>query len=493
MEARALIPGLPALAGLRGSGSVRAGAFLLALAWAGPVSAATRLDLCGPWRFRLDTAGVGEVRGWSRTPPADTEEVHVPHTWGVGPHAEHEGLAWYFRDVEPLPEALGGRVELHFGATFYKARVFVNGVLAGEHEGGHTAWFVDLSSQRLRPMRLAVEVDNRPDAATIPGWAMRLEGTGNVWYDWWHFGGLVRPVWLEVRKSAGIRRQEIRTVPGDGAASVTATAFLEGYAEGEQPLRLEGVVHGPGGVEVARSSLDVGVTPSGAHPSLLFQVEHPARWHFDRPRLYRLTLRLLDASGALLDERSDRFGVRSVEIRERGLYLNDERVRLTGVTRHQTSPWEGLAETRGTIRHDWDDLKALQVTLSRPVHYPQHPDVLDYADENGVLLVPEIPMWQFSEAQMADPRVLDLAKTMMREMVQEGFNHPSVLAWSVCNESATSTAGGRAYVKAMRDLLKEVDPGRFMTYADDGLARVREASQNANQFTDFLMMNQYFG
>jgi hypothetical protein len=180
-------------------------------------------------------------------------------------------------------------------------------------------------------------------------------------------------------------------------------------------------------------------------------------------------------------------------VRDRGLWLNGERVRLTGMTRHEESTQEGLAETRGTILYDWNDMKALQVVLTRPVHYPQHPDVLDYADRNGVLLVPEIPMWQFSEEQMKDPKVLTLAKQMMQEMIEEARNHPSVFAWSVCNESATSTPGGRAYVKAMVEHVKALDADRFVSYADDGLGFLKDPALNANQYTDFLMMNQYFG
>ena len=145
------------------------------------------------------------------------------------------------------------------------------------------------------------------------------------------------------------------------------------------------------------------------------------------------------------------------------------------------------------MKRDWDDMKALQVVLTRPVHYPQHPYVLDYADRNGVLLMPEIPIWQFSEQQLKDPTVLALAKSMMQEMIEQAGNHPSIFAWSVCNESATSTPGGRAYVKAMVDHVRALDPGRYVSYADDGLPWITDASQNANQHTDFIMMNQYFG
>jgi beta-glucuronidase len=163
------------------------------------------------------------------------------------------------------------------------------------------------------------------------------------------------------------------------------------------------------------------------------------------------------------------------------------------MTRHEESPWEGLAETAGTIRYDYDDMKALQVTLTRPVHYPQNPLIFDYADRNGILFIPEIPIWQFSEKQLSDPRVLALAKQQMQEMIEQDGNHPSVFAWSVCNESEAFTPGGHAYVLAMKAFIREIDPGRFVSYADDSLASLNEAEGSTAADTDFLMMNQYFG
>jgi beta-glucuronidase len=470
---------------------LRLAALALALAaTVAPLSAATRVDLDGPWQFRKGGAD-GEKAGWARSVPPDVETVDVPHTWGVGPHAEHEGVAWYWKRVVVPPALRGRRLEIHFGATFYAARLFVNGQLVGEHEGGHTAWFADVTEALGAGGLVAVRIDNRPGLATIPGWAMRLEGSGTVWYDWWHYGGIVRGVALVAQERAAIRRQEIRPRAEAGRATVAVRVFLERFAPGGR-LAVDVEARDPQGRAVARAgrAVDGAVGPTSVPLELL--VPEPQRWHFDRPNLYRLAVEVKDG-GTVLDRREESFGIRTVEIRDRGLWLNGERVRLTGMTRHEESTQEGLAETRGTMRYDWDDMKALQVVLTRPVHYPQHPYVLDYADRNGVLLVPEIPMWQFSEEQMKDPRVLALAKRMMQEMIEEAGNHPSIFAWSVCNESATSTPGGRAYVKAMVDHVKALDPGRFVSYADDGLSHLTDASVNANQYTDFLMMNQYFG
>ncbi len=470
----------------------RSALLLLALAAAArPAGASTRLDLNGPWQFRVDADGRGEAAGWAKAEPDDVETVDVPHTWGVGPHAEHEGVAWYWKTVAVPPALRGRRLELHFGATFYAARVYVNGRLAAEHEGGHTAWFADVTAALGNGGLVAVRVDNRPGVATIPGWAMRLEGSGTLWYDWWHYGGIVRDVAIVAQERAAIRRSEIRPRVEGAGAKVAARVFLDRLAGGGR-LTVDAQAFDPQGRAVARAGATIDGGAGAAVVPLELGIPEPQLWHFDRPNLYRLVVEVKDGA-AVLDRREETFGVRTVELRGGGLWLNGERVRVTGMTRHEESTQEGLAETRGTMKYDWDDMKALHVVFTRPVHYPQHPYVLDYADRNGVLLVPEIPMWQFSEAQMKDPKVLALAKRMMQEMIEQAGNHPSVFAWSVCNESATSTPGGRGYVKAMVEHVKALDPSRFVSYADDGLGSLSDASANANQYTDFLMMNQYFG
>jgi beta-galactosidase/beta-glucuronidase len=455
--------------------------------------AETRIGLNGEWQFRLDPREEGENAGWQKVVPAGTETVRVPHTWGVGPHEEFEGKAWYFRSFSLPPALRGQRVEIHFGASFYRARAFLNGALVGEHEGGHTEWFVDVTPRLAAVNVIAVEVDNRPGLATIPGWAMRLHGTGNIWYDWWHYGGLVRDVWLSVHEAALVRRQRIRSLVEGGAATVSTRVELENHGSALEATLVAKAFAPDDGAPVATAEQQLSLSSGSRSATLSLRIDPVRLWHFDSPNVYRMEVSLLGPGGRLLDVRSDTFGARTVEIRDRGLFLNGERVRLSGMTRHQESPWEGLAESEGTMRRDYDDMKALQVTLTRPVHYPQHPFILDYCDRNGVLLIPEIPMWQFSEAQMKDPRVLALAKQMMREMIEEAANHPSIFAWSVCNESATHTPGGIAYFRTMYDHVKALDPDRYVSYADDAIARARQPEDVAAKWADFVMMNQYFG
>ncbi|MGR4863309.1 glycoside hydrolase family 2 protein [Caulobacter sp. LARHSG274] len=458
-------------------------------------AAAVRIDLDGDWRFRTDPQGQGLAQGWAGRTPDGARAVTVPHTWNLGQDQAFDGVGWYFKTVVLPADLAGQHVELNFGATFYKSRVFVNGVEAGGHEGGFTAYHLDVG-KLLRPgeNRIAVAIDNRPGFATIPGYAMRLQASGNVWYDWWRNGGILRDVWLSAADQGLIRRQTItQTLAADRATALTRVQ-VENVDARAHDYRLAASLEDPDGRVVARAEQALRVAAGGAAaPALSLEVARPQLWNVGAARLYRLSVELRGEDGRLLDQRADTVGFRRIEIRDRRLYVNGQAVRLTGMTRHQDSPWEGQAESAGTIRQDWNDLAALHVTLTRPVHYPQPQAVLDAADRDGILLIPEIPIWQMTEAQLADPRLLPLAKQMMGEMIAEAGNHPSVLAWSVMNESDASKPGGLAFFRAMKAHINAIDPGRFVTFADSDVSIAPWKPAQALREADFVMANAYFG
>ncbi|HEY2679434.1 MAG TPA: glycoside hydrolase family 2 TIM barrel-domain containing protein [Steroidobacteraceae bacterium] len=450
--------------------------------------AATHVDFNTGWEFRTDPDGIGAASGWTQSVPVNTQSVSLPHTWNLGEYHDYLGVAWYFRRFAMPPTSAGTHVELHFGATFYKARVWLNGLELGAHEGGFTAYSFDVSDKLRDSNTLVVQIDNRPGAFTIPGFGAR--GTPDAWYDWWAFGGIVRDVWLTESASAWIDRQRIRSEQNADRALIRDQVFFGSASPLPKTLRV--TAYDPDDKEVASATLAFpGAGASEATASLT--LSKPKLWGIDHPVVYRMKAELLNAAGKVLDEDSDTFGLRTVEIRDRHLLVNGERVRLTGMTRHEDSPWEGLAETRGTMRQDYDDMKALHTALTRPVHYPQNPYILDYADRHGILLVPEIPLWQFSEEQLGNPAVLALAQRQMQEMIEQAGNHPSIFAWSVANESATGTPGGVSYFHSMRTFIRKLDPQRFVTYADDNLAKLERADHSAANEADFLLMNQYYG
>ena len=451
----------------------------------------SRIDLNSDWRFHLDPAKSGEAQRWFHQVPTDVEIVDLPHTWNIGPNVNYQGTAWYFKAFTWAP-AKGQHVEIHFGATFYKSRVWLNGNLVGEHEGGYTEYHLDLTPQLKENNLLAVEINNEPKVDTIPGADLKAAPNGTI-ADWWPYGGIVRGAWLTVNNGTTVRWQHIDTKPSSSTAEVTVHVEVENQTSALQSGKLKAVIFADGtSAPVTSVEKEVRLRVGSAILDCSLKIPDAKLWSIDNPHLYRSEVTLLDRGGRVLDSRSDNFGVRTVEIRDRHLYLNGERVRLTGLTRHEDSPWEGLAETRGTMLHDWEDLKNLHTTLTRPVHYPQHPFIYDYADRHGILLVPEIPMWQFAESQMTNPRVIALAKQELHDLIEQNYNHPSIFAWSVENESATDTPGGVAYFQTMYAYAKQLDPHRYVSFADDMVAFANPAT-NGSRYADFIMWNEYFG
>ncbi len=395
---------------------------LIALLCAVPLFARSRTDLNADWLFSVDPEQVGEKQGWQNHLPPHTDSVSIPHTWNLGEHDAYLGKAWYFKTFDVSPGPQDRHVRLHFGATFYSARVWINGVELGTHQGGYSAYSFDITPHLKRTNFLAVEIDNRIGATTIPGLAMR--GAEDAWYDWWAYGGIVRDVWLTLGGSIQVTRQQIRSQIGPASTEIVDRISLDSKLSKVKPISVRLTAFASDNQVVARELKSISMTPGTLEATITFQLTQPHPWNLDHPDLYRIVVQLATPDGAVLDEQNDTFGIRKIEIHDRHLLINGERVRLTGVARHEESVWEGLAETPGSMRHDYDDMKALDVTLTRPVHYPQNPFILDYADRHGILLVPEIPVWQFSEAELKDPKVLALAKQQIREMIEE-FRQPS--------------------------------------------------------------------
>jgi beta-galactosidase/beta-glucuronidase len=459
------------------------------------------LSLSGPWRFTTDPEAVGHTRGWTQ-PDFDDDDwwtVAVPHTWNVMPeYANYTGIAWYRRQLT-LPSVAGEtHVRLRFGAVFYLTQVWWNGVYLGEHEGGYTPFEFDVSglAQAGAANVLVVRVDNRramdrlPAALTSP-WS----------YDWWHYGGIVRDVTLHLSSRAFIAQQRLVAVPalaGVGRAE-TATLTATVTVTNASTQGLEGVLTGDvraedsGRVALVTSPTAPVHLPPGASRELTLTatIPEPALWHFDHPHLYRWAATLRATSGQVLHTADETFGVRTIELHDAHVYLNGEPVRLVGLTRHADSPAHGLAEPVTAMAADFSDLKCLNAVLSRPMHYPPARHTVDYADHRGLLLIPEIPAWQLSEAQLADPHIRMLARQQLREMIRSYANHPSVWAWSVGNEFASDTPAGHAFVRELIAVAKALDPTRPVGFASN---RLRDRPwADATALTDMVLMNAYFG
>lgn len=459
------------------------------------------LPLREGWRFTIDPQKQGYLQGWHLPNFDETSWIPVtlPHTWNVTENfRDYEGLAWYRCSFSLPGSAQEGHARLCFQAVFYRARVWINGILLGEHEGGYTPFEFDLDQavQYRASNCLAVEVDNQRAFDRLP--ALLPEGRS---YGWKNYGGIVRDVSVEVTSRAYIAGQKLIATPQldspDEASQATLSAIVtirntsnRTFVGSLAPV----IIEEGSGLEIRLQTTPSFRVRGGENLEVPIEttLTGPRLWHFDHPHLYRWTASLLDAGGAEMHRADSTFGIRLIELKANRFYLNGEPVRLVGLSRHADVPGHGLAEGASIMAADFDDLKRLNMVFARPVHYPQAEFTLDYCDRHGILLSPEIPAWQLSAVQMADPRLQELERQQLREMITAGFNHPCIWAWSIGNELESNTAAGREFVRAMIAYAKELDPTRPVGFASYHLL-VGRPWADATRYADFVMMNEYFG
>ena len=297
-------------------------------------------NLNGEWAFAFDDEDVGLGEGWWSTPaealrsggsPFD-RRITVPFCYqcglsGIGDMAFHD-VVWYARLFVPPPMGDGGRLLLHFGAVDYRATVWVNGVQAAWHEGGHTPFSADVTHALAGESAdvLVVRVEDPSRDAGIPRgkqyWEEESEG---IFYT--RTTGIWQTVWLEP-----VNRQRIgalRLTPDVDDARLDAEVAVEGFEPG---MVLRAVVTFDGEVllddrytlrspllERGLPLLGRGGPPETPH---LSRWPRPALWSPEHPNLYDLKLELLDAEGGVLDSVESYFGMRKLEARDGKVYLN---------------------------------------------------------------------------------------------------------------------------------------------------------------------------
>ncbi len=346
------------------------------------------------------------------------EPVRIPHTVRELPlnyfsEKDYQMVSGYLHPLEVPAQWQGKRILLHFGAAAHEATVYCNGVEILRHRSGYTAFTAELTPHlRFGESNLiALRLDSRESLDQPP--------FGNV-IDYLTYGGLYRAVTLEIAEASRISDLFIH-------ARHTGESCMQISVENPGELRLSGEITGPDGSILGR------LDGRASHRDYKITIPNPPVWELDAPRLCALTVRLTDGD-SVLGEKSVRFGFRTIDFRADGLYLNDERIQLRGLNRHQCWPYIGYAAPDRAQALDADILKfELGCNVVRTSHYPQSHAFVSRCDEIGLLVFTEIPGWQHIGG--ADWK--DQAVENVREMVSEYRNHPSIFIWGVrINESA---------------------------------------------------------
>ncbi len=438
--------------------------------------------------------------GWSFQTTLDEKAlpVSVPHTWmTMKGYERFIGNATYQRDFTGPTVRPGQVVRLHFDAVYDEAHVWLNGRMLGVHEGGYTPFEFDVTTL-LKPgaNHLLLEVSNTPTLSTIPAIASShgskdypLYGaaTGEGIVGWMPYGGIVRPVSLLITDAVYFEKMKVNAKPN----LVHHTAAIEVHVW----------MHNGGATGKT-------VLPKGTVAGLATQFKRTRiAAHADADVVWRGTLQdahlwsvrdpfLYDAQVAIDgDEQRARIGVREIRVQGTELLLNGRPVHLFGANRVSEDPKEGLRESEEIVQRDMSDMLADNMRMMRIAHYPQTPALLDFADAHGMLLIPEAGNWNMSAWQMADPGIRATWKKQMKEMMEQDWNHPSVIAWSVGNEYESYTKDGIDWTRDMRAYTLGLDPTRLITFASRFTQEpvVKTGKDEASQYSDFVSVNIYGG
>jgi beta-glucuronidase len=465
-------------------------------------AAQSRTDhyLHGEWNFALDPVQVGEAQKWYSVdfPYTRFDRVPVPHSFSVDPrYMFYTGTAWYTKKFSSSPKG-DNHVFLRFDAVFYRCKIWLNGEVVGEHEGGYTPFEFDITRQLKPENLLAIEVSNAWDTTTIPG-AKTVAAPENAnvgqLFPWINYGGLTRPVHLVTRAPVYISNVKINAEPDlkKGDASVQISAFIQNASSTSSKQSVNASVFFKG------KKLPVVIKPVSTELAVGKQTRVELKgtiaaadlklWNQDEPNLYSLQL----SCGA--DTISKNFGVRKIEVSGTSLLLNGEPIKMGGCNRPLDYPGHGSMDPKAVLEKDMNLVKSGSMELSRIGHYPVSETLLDWADENGLLIITEAGNWQMTPKQLSDTAMRTKYRSQLREMMERDWNHPSVIAYSVGNEFQSQTEEGKAWVRDMTGYVKSLDASRLVTFASHTVFRdyIKKPEDEASQYVDFVSANIYGG
>ncbi|MCD6286592.1 MAG: GNAT family N-acetyltransferase [Anaerolineae bacterium] len=419
------------------------------------------------WRFCPDPADIGEALGYADPEHADRRwrEVEVPvdfETCYPGLDA-YEGTGWFRHRVNVSEERRGRRATLRFEGVNSRARVWVNGAEVGMVDAPYLPSAFDIHSRLRfgRPNLIAVRVDNKRQQGNVPG----------MQWGWRNFGGILREVTLEFGDLCALHTVKMVATPEEVGGHLTVEVrVLNQREEAVDGLLVTTVAERDGVVLATLPETPVAVAAGGeAAVSLAGVVPGAQSWSPEIPTLYvvRVALR---RGGEDIDVRTLRVGFRTIEVGDGTLLLNGEPIFLTGFNRHEDSPSRNMCPDTKLARRDFVAMKEAGANFVRLCHYPHHPDELDLCDELGLLVMDEIPLYWWNglaEGDAAAAAKLAAAERQLSRLVERDFNHPSVVFWSVSNETEEHrpevVSGNRTLVRMARDL----DPTRLAVHVSD--------------------------
>ncbi|RKR14338.1 glycosyl hydrolase family 2 [Maribacter vaceletii] len=432
------------------------------------------LLLNGNWSF-ADSTEYKNNR-WNTLP--------VPASWNTfTEYADYIGDAWYKKTISIPKDWSNKRIYLKFDAVYDIADVWYNDTYLGQHTGGYTPFEFDITKHAKPGEKgeLKVKANN--------------EHVVGAWFQW---GGINRDVHLFTKEEVRIIRQKIEPVLDvvTGTSQIKLIVTIENKSDSNKEIKINGILKELKDTGFVLTGWLKGKETTNFSEIITLNSKQTRPWHFDDPQLYNLKT-VLSISEKPMDTIHNRFGIRKIDIKPDGFYLNGEKVRMMGYNRVHDHRAYGNTEPKHLVRSDIDMMKRSGANFSRLMHAPSSPELLDYADERGLLLWAEIPMWQtvyrtpMNSENDAKNAPKNFPGTTIREMMERDWNHPSIVGWSPGNELRGEAS---SYVTAMRPFVKEIDPTRFYANIhDQGFQKTSQGGFKGveSNSVDIIFMNKY--
>ncbi len=379
------------------------------------------------------------------------KEVRIPHTCKETPFHyfdEHiyQMVSGYRRKIEASKQWEGKCVLLTLDGAAHDCEVYLNETKVGEHHCGYTAFTMDISKvlKYGEENILTVKVDSREDLNVPPfGYVI----------DYMTYGGIYRDVYLDIKNSVFMEdiflHAEVKTTADTGTAKVSSDITFQGNADG---MKIRQFIRKKGNEDFEPLGKEIEVNGE-KEVQISWPIGKVDLWEISQPTLYEIKTQLINKD-EVLDENVTTYGFRKAEFRKDGFYLNDKKVKIRGLNRHQSYPYVGYAMPKSMQCMDADILKQeLGLNAVRTSHYPQSHYFLDRCDEIGLLVFTEIPGWQ----HIGDEKWKEQAVENVREMVTQYRNHPSIILWGVrINESQDDDA----FYEKTNAMARSLDPYR---------------------------------
>lgn len=396
----------------------------------------------------------------------DWDEVPVPSCVNLlKPELKYfEGTAVYTRKFEYAPHEEGERVFLRLGAAQYRAAVFVNREYKGMHLGGSTPFNVEITGDLEPENRVTIAVDCARNQSHAP-----MHFT-----DWFNYGGLYREVEIIRTPSSFIKDYFVRLVP-DGEFNKIAIDIEVDNPNSNQ-------------VEIIIPELGIDETmalDSNGRGNRVIEAV-PELWRPGNPKLYEVEIRHGD------DRVTEKIGFREIRVEGREIILNGEAIWLRGISCHEDSVENGKSLSRSEVAENFALARELNCNFMRLAHYPHQEYSAELADELGILLWSEIPVyWGLDFSNQATYRD---AANQLAEMVRRDRNRASVVIWSVGNENVDSDERFEFLSKLATDC-RSLDDSRLVSAAcltgeeNGGVEFIDRLTEKL----DVIGFNEYFG